>query len=108
MDHLGILGPILINSVLGGLVLSPAMYQSYMNLGTLATGLGNQINDSALLSYQLAFIGIAAGTAIVTGLIAGLLSFPFRNSENDYDFTKLVSADFGLYKEEEGEAYQEE
>lgn len=108
VDHLGIIGPVLICSILGGLVLSPAMYQSYKNLGTVASGVGSQINNSDLMSYQLVFIGIAAGTAIVTGLITGLLSLPFRNSQNDYEFTKLISSDFGLYKEEEGEAYQQE
>jgi hypothetical protein len=107
-DHLGILGPILICSILGGLVVSPAMYKSFMNIGINSSGLNGQVTDKSLISYQLAFIGIAAGTAIITGLICGLLSLPFRNSSNDYEFTKLVSSDFGLYKEDEGEQYQEQ
>lgn len=108
VDHLGILGPILVCAILGGLGLSPALYQSYKKLSITASGLGEQITDTALMSYQLAYIGIAAGTAIVTGLIAGFISLPFRSSLNDFEFTKLVSSDFGLYKEEEGEQYEEE
>jgi len=30
IDHLGIFGPILICSIFGGLVISPAMYKAYM------------------------------------------------------------------------------
>lgn len=108
VDHLGIIGPILINAILGGLVISPAMYQIYNNLGTTSSGLSGQVIDPAIMYYQLSFIGIAAGTAIVTALLAGLLSLPFRDHETDYQFTKLVSADFGLYQEADGEAYQEE
>jgi hypothetical protein len=107
IDHLGILGPILVNSILGGLVLSPAMYKIYNNMGTVYSGLGSQVNDTAVMTYQLVYIGIAAGTAIVTGLLAGFLSLPFRDSDNDYQFTKLVSSDFGLYREEDGELYQD-
>jgi hypothetical protein len=104
VDHLGILGPVLVNSILGGLVLAPSMYQSYINLNTVSTPLNLvKIGDTALLYYQLAYIGIAAGTAIVTGLIVGFLSLPFRTVENDYHFSKMVSTDFGLYKEEDGE-----
>jgi hypothetical protein len=84
IDHLGILGPILICSVLGGLVLSPAMYKIYMNQGTISSGLGSQISESLSIIYQLSFIGIAAGTAIVAGLLAGLLSIGFRTPENDF------------------------
>lgn len=106
VDHLGILGPVLVNSILGGLVLAPVMYQSYINQGTVSTSLGIKIGDTALLYFQLAYIGIAAGTAIVTGLIVGFFSLPFRTAENDYHFSKLVSTDFGLYKEE-GDQEQE-
>jgi hypothetical protein len=84
IDHLGILGPILICSVLGGLGLSPAMYKIYMNLGTISSGLGSQISESLSIIYQLSFIGIAAETAIVAGLLAGLLSIGFRTPDNDF------------------------
>lgn len=102
VDHLGIIGPILVNAIIGGLVISPAMYKIYYDRGTISAGLTQTVNDTAFISYQLSFIGIAAGTAIVTALLAGLLSLPFRDSESDYQFTKLVSADFGLYREEDG------
>ncbi len=54
----------------------------------------------------MAYIGIAAGTAIVAGLLAGLLILPFRDSRDDYEFTKIVSDDYGLYHGE-GENYRE-
>lgn len=65
-------------------MLSPSMYQSYINQNTVSSGLGATISSSDYLSYQLAYIGIAAGTAIVTGLLTGLLSLALRNSENDF------------------------
>jgi hypothetical protein len=98
VDHLGIFGPILICSVLGGLVLSPSLYQIYNNLGSNLTSLGAPVSDTALLNYQLVYIGIAAGTAIVTGLLSGLISLTLRTNHNDFQFTKMVSTDFGLYR----------
>lgn len=99
VDHLGIFGPILVCSVLGGLVLSPAMYQSYIDLNTVSSGLNAKISSSDYMSYQLAYIGIAAGTAIVAGLLAGFSTLVFREPGNDFEFTKMMSNDFGLYRE---------
>lgn len=100
VDHLGIFGPILVCSVLGGLVLSPAMYQSYISLNTVSSGLSAKISSSDYMSYQLSYIGIAAGTAIVAGLIAGFSTLVFRDPKTDFLFTKMMSDDFGLYREE--------
>jgi len=91
IDNLGLFGPILINSILGGLVLAPSLYQSYMNQDFPI------IASSDVIKYQLAYIGVAAGTGIVSGLIAGLLSLGFRLPHKDFHFSKLVSEDFGLY-----------
>lgn len=84
IDHMGIFGPILINSIIGGLVISPAMYKIFMDRGTISSGLGAALNDSTYTSYQLAYIGIAAGTAIVAGLLTGFIILPFRDSNDDY------------------------
>jgi uncharacterized transporter YbjL len=78
IDHLGIFGPILLCSVLGGLVLAPAMYKAFMSKGINTNALGAQVTDSAIMSYQLVNIGIAAAVAAFFGLIAGLLSYRFR------------------------------
>ena len=85
-DHLGIFGPILICSVIGGLGLSPAMYQVYWNRDTMASSLGSgvKIDSDLQIHYQLVYIGVAAGTGIVAGLIAGLLSLLFRNPKDDF------------------------
>jgi hypothetical protein len=72
IDNLGLFGPILINAILGGFVLAPSLYQSYMNQDFPI------ISSSDIIKYQLAYIGVAAGTGIVSGLIAGLLSLGFR------------------------------
>ena len=84
LDHLGILGPVLICSIIGGLVVSPAMYKIYKNMNTMSSGLGNTVIDTNIIYYQLVYIGIAAGTAIISGLIAGSISLPIRDSTNDY------------------------
>lgn len=97
-DHMGIFGPILCCSIIGGLVVAPSLYKIYINRGTLPSTMTAVISTTRFISYQLAFIGIAAGTAICTGLLAGLLSLCFRNPKTDYKFTKLVSKDFGLYR----------
>jgi hypothetical protein len=41
LDHLGILGPVLICSIIGGLVVSPAIYRIYKITGTIPVGLGS-------------------------------------------------------------------
>lgn len=97
-DHMGIYGPILCCSIIGGLVVAPALYKVYYDRGTLPGSLGTVISTKRFISYQLAFIGIAAGTAICTGILAGLVSLCFRNPKTDFKFTKLVSKDFGLYR----------
>jgi hypothetical protein len=51
---------------------------------------------------------VAAGTGIVAGLIAGLLSLIFRNPKDDFEFTKLVSSDFGLYSDDRQNVYKEQ
>lgn len=94
---MGIFGPVLICSVLGGLGLSPALYQSYINQSTISSGLGSAVSNSQIINYQLAYIGIAAGSGLVFGWIAGLLSICFRNPTDDFEFKKIVNTDFGLY-----------
>lgn len=100
IDHTGMLGPILICSVIGGLVLAPSFYQSFYSLGSTNVLLGAPVTNTDIMAFELAYIGIAAGTGIVTALFAGLLSLIFRDETSDNSFTKLVSSDFGLYKEE--------
>lgn len=95
-DHMGIFGPILLCSIIGGLVVSPSLYKIYYNEGT--SSLGAQITARQFIVYQLVYIGIAAGTAICTGILAGLICLCFRNPHTDFRFTKLVSKDFGLYR----------
>jgi len=78
IDHLGLFGPILINAILGGLVLAPALFQTYTDIPFSPDSLGS-INSSLPQKYELAFIGIAAGTGIVFGLLAGIFGLFARS-----------------------------
>jgi ammonia channel protein AmtB len=78
-DHLGIFGPILICSIIGGLVVSPAMYKTFMSKGVNTNALGSQITDSNLMLYQLIYIGVTAMVAAGSGMLAGLLAYRSRD-----------------------------
>jgi hypothetical protein len=47
-------------------------------------------------------IGVAAGTAIITALISAIFPFCFRKShfQSDFNYSKLIGYDFGLYNNE--------
>jgi hypothetical protein len=95
---MGIFGPILICSILGGLVVAPSLYQAFLSLGSTQNSLDNIIvTNFRTASYQLSNIAIAAGSGMFFGLIAGLINLIFRNPEDDFEYRKLVSPDFGLY-----------
>ncbi len=98
IDHLGIFGPILICSILGGAVISPAMYKAFQSLGINSNSLGAAISDSSIIPYQLIYIGMAALISSGTALIAGLASYKFRDSETDFDANKFVSTDYGIFR----------
>ena len=110
IDHLGIIGPILLCSVFGGLGLAPILYAAYKNLGTSTStliGMAN-INDNNFINYQLVNIGVAAGTAIFTGLLSAIFPYCLRkyHAKTDFKYSKLVSLDFGLYQEENEEKHK--
>jgi hypothetical protein len=95
---MGIFGPILICSILGGLVVAPSLYHAYLDQGSVRSSLDNiVVTNYRTASYQLSNIAIAAGSGMVFGLIAGLINLIFRNPEDDFEYRKLVSPDFGLY-----------
>lgn len=98
VDHLGIFGPILICSVLGGALVSPVTYKAFMSLGINTSTLGNQITDSNLMAYQLIYIGISALAGSGSGLLAALISYRIRDSDSDFDVDKLVSSDYGIFR----------
>jgi ammonia channel protein AmtB len=98
IDHLGIFGPILICSILGGAVISPAMYRAFFSLGISNNSLGAPITDSSIIPYQLIYIGVTALISSGTAVLAGLASYKFRDSETDFDADKMVSTDYGIFR----------
>lgn len=97
-DHMGIFGPILICSILGGVALAPITYKAFMNHDLSLNVLSNiLVTNYRTASYQLANIAIATGAGAAAGFLAGLLCLIFRNPEDDFEVKKFVSSDFGLY-----------
>lgn len=107
LDHLGILGPVLILSTLGQLLIAPALYLVYHNREIVVAGLGVKIELQETSTYQLAYGGIAAGTGVVAAFLASLIALCFRNSENDFRGNKMISSHFGLYRLEAGNKYED-
>jgi hypothetical protein len=98
-DHLGLLGPILINAMLGGVAVAPFLFGAYKNLSITVFELNNTIQNQRASTFYLAIniVAVCIGTGF--GLIAGIICYITRNPEQDYQFVKLVSNDFGLYNE---------
>jgi hypothetical protein len=95
---MGIFGPILICSIFGGLVVAPTTYKAFLYQELNLNVLGNIIvSNYRTASYQIANIAIATGAGMAAGALAGLLCLIFRDPEDDFDFKKFVSPDFGLY-----------
>lgn len=98
VDHLGLFGPILFNSIFGGFVLAPALYQSFYSTGVTPSTFPSGITDisSDVTKYQLVYFAVALGSGLVFGILAGIVSFCSRSSRKDFRYTKTFSSDFGL------------
>lgn len=99
-DQLGLIGPVLINSVIGCLAVAPILFGIYKSEGIIPSELTTQVTTERSSIYYLAIFGISLGVAVVTGLLIGIISYFFRDPEDDFNFNKLVSDDFGLYSED--------
>ena len=98
IDNLGLLGPVLIMSTIGQLILAPALYQIYYNRQTLNQGLGAQVTNERTAHFQLAFAGIAAATGIFAGVLVSLITLCCRDPHLDFRSKMLASYDYGLYR----------
>lgn len=96
IDHLGLFGPILINSILGGLVLAPAFFQAFYASGLQPSNFTATITTVDVMKYQLAYIGVAAGTGLVFGLLVGIVTVSSRSKNYDFKYNKIINEDFGL------------
>ena len=96
-DQFGLIGVVLVNSFIGCLILAPVVFGVYKNRGLTPQELNIAITTNRSSIYYLTIFGITLGISILTGLLAGILCLIFRNPADDFNFTKLVSDDFGLY-----------
>ncbi len=96
-DHLGILGPITINAFIGVAFVGTLLFGAYKNEDEQHAEVSYKISDQRPSTYLLAICGITLAVAVGMGLIAGIICYLTRDPANDFQFTKLVSSDFGLY-----------
>ena len=101
-DSHGVLGAFWLVSIFGSIVLAPALLQNYINHqinGTTLLGNSNlTITNSDTATLQLAYAGIAAGTGLVLGLIASVVSLILRTPDDDFNDSSLfVRKDYGMY-----------
>lgn len=59
--------------------------------------LSRPITNNNLIYYQLIYFGISLGSGILTGAITGILCMFLRKPENDFNLSKMMSKDYGLY-----------
>lgn len=100
-DSLGLFGPFLLSAFLGSFVVTPIVLAYYSYSGTFVRGVGSSL-PIPLIGWQLIYVGITAGIALVAGLLSALLCW--CNSTASFDLGSgflMLSSDFGLYKETE-------
>jgi hypothetical protein len=97
LDSLGLFGPIFVNSLLGGVVVSPLTAFLLGENGTLMPPSG--MSSSTMALYSLSYAGIAIGSGLFSGLLASLFAFFCWRREDNFQNCKMLSEDFGLYLE---------
>lgn len=104
VDSQGMLGPILIVSILACFVVHPSvLHQFFIRNSTLVPrGTGYAEPDYRPARYHLVYFGITLGIAAVTGLIMGLIYRIKRTSLRDFEDAKFFVDDYGLYNNDEG------
>lgn len=95
LDSLGLFGPIFVNSLLGGVVVSPLTAFLLGENGTLIVP--NGMSTSTMALYSLSYAGIAVGSGVLSGLLASLFAFFCWRREDNFQNCKMLSEDFGLY-----------
>ena len=96
-DQFGLAGTILINAIIGCFIVAPTVFGAYQNEGILPSTLTKVVTNKRSSTYYLAIFGTSLAISVATGIIAGLFCSILRNPNDDYNFTKIVSDDFGLY-----------
>lgn len=99
-DQLGLIGPIMINAFIGTIFIAPIAFAAYTNQGLTTAELVKTVTQSSS-TYYLAVFSLTLALGVLTGLAAGVIVYLLRDPEGDYNFTKLVSNDYGLYVEGE-------
>ena len=95
-DVLGLYGPFLISSIIGSMILAPALIANHYNRNIIVPTIGVQIPDG-YAGWQLVFTGVSAGAGLITGLITGALTICDRSSYGLGSNSRYFANDFGLY-----------
>lgn len=112
IDQLGLVGPVLVNGFLGSFVVAPLVFAAYKQEGITVAELGGTVTNAAPATFYLAITFVTIALAILTGIIAAIICVVLRDPTDDYYFVKLVSNDYGLFREGptskiRGEAYRD-
>jgi hypothetical protein len=95
-DVLGLFGPFTIASLLGSLVVTPAVLNVYYNKG-LTFPYTSTLVPKDYAGYQLIYVGLSAGI----GLVGGLFTSIFSLCDKDYfalaSNSRIFLNEFGLY-----------
>ena len=95
-DVVGLFGPFAISSLLGSLVVAPALLNVYYNKA-LSLPFNSTIVPRNLAGYQLIYVGLSAGIGLVGGLITVLLSVCDKNYFALASNSRIVLDEYGLY-----------
>lgn len=95
-DVLGLFGPFAIASLIGSLVITPSALIVYYNRGETFPFADIAI-PYPLAAYQLIYVGITAGIAMVAGAFSGLTSSCDKDSFALASNSRFFLNEFGLY-----------
>lgn len=95
-DVLGLFGPFCIASILGSLVVVPAVLAVYYNRG-ITFPFTNTTIPLHLIGYQLIYVGISAGIGLVGGLFVSLTNLCDKDYFALASNSRMFLNEFGLY-----------
>lgn len=99
-DQIGIIGPITINAFFGVTFVAPLLYGAYKNADFTPAELTFKVVNERPSTYFLAIFGVTMLIGLGMGLITGIITYLTRDAGDDFHYGKLVSTDFGLYRDE--------
>lgn len=95
IDSQGLLGPILVVSLIACIIIHPSILSQLDIRGY--SHRGSTVDDYRVARYHLAYFAITAAFAAVTGLLMGLIFKIKRTDVRDFQDLKFFLDDYGLY-----------